>query len=53
MSSEPQKPNAGEWTDSELADIFAAQVVKSALKPAPDGLQVFDLLVQKPATKTT
>ena len=35
-----------EPTPQELADQFAAQAVKFAMKPAPDGLNVLDELAQ-------
>ncbi len=47
MVNGPQSPQKPEPTDAELADAFAAQVRKSALMPARDGLQVFDALAQK------
>ena len=40
-----------EASAAKAADQFAAQLVKSLMMPAPDGLQVFDELEKRPARK--
>ena len=48
MSDQKQIPQPDQKEIAAAAEAFVAQAIKSALKPAPDGLNVFEALAQKP-----